>query len=291
MKKTFILIFIFCQFQALAQTIDIQGHEKNALFLAYLDNSGNPVKVGSGFLVTIDGIFHLVTAKHVVTTQGANGQLTNNFVDSNLFVFYRSKTGGTTFKKISDIKKQYKVDWLFHPNVNVDIAFIPFDIDTLKDDLKVIFQNNFVDPKRVFATYDTYFVTYQPGLGTLQDLKPLFRKGTIARVEKGIIFMDAFAFPGNSGSPVFLKPSIIRYDNNAINLGGDPLGDQFVGIIGEYIPYQDIAVSAQTNRPRIVFEENTGIAVVYSIDLLNEIIHDPKTEKQIEYVKKNYPNK
>jgi len=288
MKNLFVLILIFFSQTNFSQSIDIQGHEKNVLFLAYLDNQGIPVKVGSGFLITIDGIFHLVTAKHVVTIQGNNGQLTNNFVDSNLFVFYRQKTGKIGFKKITDIKKQYKVDWMFHPDINVDIAFIPFDIDTLKDDLKVVTQGNFVDQKRLFSTYDTYFVTYQPGLGNLDDLKPIFRKGTIARVEKNIIYMDAFAFPGNSGSPVFLKPSFIRYDNNSVNLGGDPLGDKFVGIIGQYIPYQDVAISAQTNRPRIVFEENAGIAIVYSIDLLNEIIHDPKTIKQIEYIKKNF---
>jgi len=85
-----------------------------------------------------------------------------------------------------------------------------------------------------------------------------------------------------------LKPSFSRYDNNSINLGGDPLADKFIGIIGQYIPYQDIAISAQTNRPRIVFEENTGIAIIYSIDLLNEIIHDPKTVKQIEHLKKDF---
>ena len=57
------------------------------------------------------------------------------------------------------------------------------------------------------------------------------------------ILIDAFAFPGNSGSPVFLKSSPIRYDTNTFNIGGDELGDKFIGIIGAYIPYEDVAVS------------------------------------------------
>jgi hypothetical protein len=288
MRKIIFTILIFSTSGLYSQSIDIASHEKNSLYLAYLDNQGRPTKVGSGFLITIDGIFHLVTAKHVVTSEGINGQLTNNFVDSNLYVFYKLKSGKSGFKKISEIRKAFKINWLFHKDINVDVAILPFDIDTTKDDLKVVPQENFVDQKRVFPTYDTYFVTYQPGLGNPYDLKPLFRKGTIARVEHNVIYMDAFAFPGNSGSPVFLKPNFIRYDNNSINFGEDPLADKFIGIIGQYIPYQDIAVSTQTNRPRIVFEENTGIAVVYSIDLINEIINDSSTVKQIDYIKKNF---
>jgi len=42
---------------------------------------------------------------------------------------------------------------------------------------------------------------------------------------------------------VFLKPSPIRLDSQGISIGYDPLGGKFIGIIGEYILYQDIAIS------------------------------------------------
>ncbi|MEN6615143.1 MAG: hypothetical protein ABFD12_01160 [Syntrophorhabdus sp.] len=33
-----------------------------------------------------------------------------------------------------------------------------------------------------------------------------------------------------------------------------------VGIVSSFIPYREVAVSEQTRRPRIVFEENSGLA-------------------------------
>ncbi|MFI5164678.1 MAG: hypothetical protein ACHQHP_05465, partial [Bacteroidia bacterium] len=148
---------------------------------------------------------------------------------------------------------------------------------------------DFLDTKRLYETYGVYFVSYHPGLVNLNDFKPIFRNGYISRINiDKTILIDAFAFPGNSGSPVFLKSSSIRYDSPTINLGGDELGDKFIGIIGAYIPYEDIAVSSQTNQPRVVFQENSGIAYIWSINFINEIIKSIDTKKQIEFIKKNY---
>jgi hypothetical protein len=47
---------------------------------------------------------------------------------------------------------------------------------------------------------------------------------------------------------------------------------KFIGIISGYIPYDEVAVSTQTNKPRVIFEENTGLAVVWSINYVLEIL-------------------
>ncbi len=39
-----------------------------------------------------------------------------------------------------------------------------------------------------------------------------------------------------------------------------------LGVISGYIPYQDIAISLKTKRPRITFEENSGLTIVVPID-------------------------
>ena len=39
-----------------------------------------------------------------------------------------------------------------------------------------------------------------------------------------------------------------------------------IGVVSGYVPYEDVAISAQTNRPRVIFEENSGMAVVIPID-------------------------
>jgi len=252
-------------------------------------NKGNISLIGTGFIVEIDDIFHLVTAKHVVTVRGSKGELTSNFNDSSLYAFYYSKKGGVESKKIIDIKNKFKVKWVTHPNPIVDIVAIPFDIDTLKDDLRVVPYKLFLDTKRLYETYGVYFVSFHPGLVTLNDFKPIFRSGDICRINSDkTILLDAFAFPGNSGSPVFLKTSTIRFDNNTINLGSDELGDRFIGIIGAYIPYEDVAISLQTNQPRVIFQENSGIALVWSIDYINEIINSAQMKGQVSFIKKNF---
>jgi hypothetical protein len=65
-------------------------------------------------------------------------------------------------------------------------------------------------------------------------------------------------------------------------LGHDPLAFGFVGLVGEYIPYQDIAISPQTGRRRVLFEENTGLTRVWSTDHLRELIGSPPFMNQIE---------
>ena len=74
-------------------------------------------------------------------------------------------------------------------------------------------------------------------------------------------------FPGNSGGPVVLCPSRIAID------GTSPIMKSvLIGIVKSYVPYNDIAVSQQTNRPRIVFEENSGLTSVESVDAILETV-------------------
>ena len=111
------------------------------------------------------------------------------------------------------------------------------------------------------------------GVEPQKRISPIIRTGTISVInDDKTFYIDASAFPGNSGSPVFLKPSPIRYDEERISIGGDELGGKFIGIIGEYIPYQEIAISAQTGRPRVRFEENTGLSRVWSVPFIRDIL-------------------
>jgi len=288
MKKIITFILLFATYSCLCQPIDIKGHKKNIVVLGYTNKNVTQF-VGTGFLVEIDGILHLITAKHVVTYQGPNGELTNQFNDKNLYAFYNAKNGKIKSKSIWDIKKLYKVNWLTHSDSLVDIAVLPFSIDSTTDDLRNIPQASFLGTSRLFETYDIYFVSYHPDLMTTDDFNPIFRSGTISRINKDkTIFLDAFAFPGNSGSPVFLKSSPFRFDSKDLNLGSDPLGDKFIGIIGAYIPYDDVAISIQTKKPRVIFQENSGIALIWSIDFINEIINGNKAKEQLKYIKKNF---
>ncbi len=71
--------------------------------------------------------------------------------------------------------------------------------------------------------------------------------------------MDSLVFPGNSGSPVVLKPVAVHLMDNRFTIGQvNPA--LLLGVVFEYVTYSEVAVSTQTGRPRVSFEENSGLA-------------------------------
>ena len=59
------------------------------------------------------------------------------------------------------------------------------------------------------------------------------------------------------GGPVVLRPAAISIqDTKATGRA------YLIGIIKSYVPYRDVAVSQRTGNPRVIFEENSGLAAV-----------------------------
>jgi hypothetical protein len=182
---------------------------------------------------------------------------------------------------------------VFHKDARVDIAMIPFTIDKDKDDIKTIPESEFLSLDRVLETYDVFFISFQPGIENIERISPIIRKGMVSRLNNdGTFYIDGFAFPGNSGSPVFIKPDAVRLGDHGIIIGNDPIAAKFVGIIGQYVPYQEIAFSLQTKRSRVMFEENTGLSRVWPVVLINEIIESVPFKEQLSRIlKKLYKSK
>lgn len=214
---------------------------------------------------------------------------TGELHDDRLCAFFNLKgDGGIGTRRIKEIKTRFGVDWIFHNKAEVDIAIIPLGLDPEKDDVKVMPDNLFLASDSLFELYDVFFLSYQPGVKFGAKISPIIRSGTISLInEDNTFYIDASAFPGNSGSPVFLKPSPIRFDGHGISIGGDKLGGKFVGIIGEYIPYQEVAISSQTGRPRVVFEENTGLSKVWSVSFITTILESDAFKSQLERLVRN----
>jgi hypothetical protein len=99
------------------------------------------------------------------------------------------------------------------------------------------------------------------------------RQGSIARIRDCLagvtneFLADLFIFPGNSGGPVVLRPEMLSIQGTKPNNIA-----YLIGIVREYIPYSDIAVSQQTQQPRIIFQENSGLAGIIPIDYVNELL-------------------
>ena len=288
MKKVIVvLILIICSISFYGQGLNLSLIKKNIVFLGTIENN-NPTIFATAFLLEIDGITHLLTAKHVVAKQ-VNGILTNEVDDSKLIAFLHDKKGSIIQRPVSEAKKM-GAQWIFHDDSQVDIAIIPFPIDVKSDDIAAIPKNLFLPVEDLHETYDVIFISFQNQISQRNNLLPIFRDGMISIKNKdNTFYIDGSAFPGNSGSPVFLKPSLVRYNKEGgttTTLGGDPLGGKFIGIVGEYETYQEVAISSQTKRPRIIFEENTGLTKIWTINYINEIINSDRFKKQIIKLKK-----
>lgn len=251
--------------------------KKTIVFIGDMEKKDNITLHATGFMVSVKGVFHLVTAKHVVYDKE-----TNSLKDDNMFILFNSKGKGINIRPIQGIKKEFKVDWVFHDKPEVDIAIIPFPLNEAQDDVKVIPDSMFTTSDNISELDDIFFMSYQPGIEPKTKILPILRNGIISLVDEDRTFyINAAAFPGNSGSPVFLKPTPVRFSANNIAIGDDKLGGTFIGVVGEYIPYQEVAVSVQTKKPRVVFEENTGLSKVWAVEFIKEIFESDVFKKQL----------
>jgi hypothetical protein len=99
------------------------------------------------------------------------------------------------------------------------------------------------------------------------------RGGWLARIQDTLadasrsFLIDASVFPGNSGGAVILKPETAA-------IQGTPAISRalLLGIVAAYVPYRDYAISMQTQRPRVIFEENSGLVTVYPVDCIEQTI-------------------
>ena len=101
------------------------------------------------------------------------------------------------------------------------------------------------------------------------------RSGSIARIRDVLekrsndFIVDSFVFPGNSGGPVVSKPEFASIQGTqSINSA------YLIGIVSSYLHYEDVAISQQTKKPRIVFQENSGLSVVIPTDFIMETIEN-----------------
>jgi S1-C subfamily serine protease len=181
--------------------------------------------------------------------------------------------------------REYSLDLgaaIRHPNPEVDVAAVPVNMNLLQaEGMQVAF---FADAQHCapvarlqsegVAEGDSVFLLgYPMGLIGGVGAAALVRSGTIARLRdvfaspSSPFLIDGSVYPGNSGGPVVSKPELASVS------GTTAVGSSYlIGIVASYTAYQDVAVSQQTGRPRVIFEENSGIAQVFTVDMIAETV-------------------
>lgn len=174
--------------------------------------------------------------------------------------------------------------WYAHSNPDVDIAVFPVSTRLLKArGMNVSFypSDEFTATRQQLSALSVTEGDFAYVLGFPMELVGeernfvIVRQGVLARIRDALAnpdidyLLDAFVFPGNSGGPVLLKPELQTIpDTEPIKL---PL---VIGVVKEPLSYAETAYSLQTKRPRITFEENSGLTRVVPIDRVQECIDE-----------------
>lgn len=175
-----------------------------------------------------------------------------------------------------------KQQWQGHADENIDVAVQGINAELLqKDGIEFSFfaSDLHVLPFTKAAAEglsegdSVYVLGFPLGQVGKERNYAIVRQGVVARIRDALagssteFLLDASIFPGNSGGPVVTRPE-------AIAITGTKATDKawLIGIVSGYVPYQDIAISVQTKRPRVVFEENSGMAAAVPIDRALEAI-------------------
>ncbi len=234
------------------------------------------VWIGTGFLVVKEsapGVYNpfLISNRHVMS--GCHS-----------FVYAMKEEGSDKVKILEAASVGVDGRPLFrvHSNSSIDIAVLSVDAAYIQKE-RVVFPAFNIDKNAMTSTelreagVDdgalVYMLGFTLGLVNNTSKSPLCRLGCVARMseqqinEQFNILVDIQNFPGNSGSPIILRPEFISVDGTkALN------SSVLVGIVHSYIPYQDQLQSVQLRKVVEVRTENSGIALVHPVEYIREII-------------------
>jgi hypothetical protein len=261
MKTILTTFFLLFSISLFSQTLDPTWKKSVVLFELKKDTSYFPT--GTGIIIIYNKYIYIVTNQHIA-------KLTDLFIRFNV----KSSKNRNVRYSIDKMVKSSKAPWLVAPNSDVAIVLLTDypEVMNVSDTLDIMPMgiSLFKNWDYLNEGDDIYILGFPIGIGADEHYSPVYRSGIISLKEnKNEFLIDANIYPGNSGGPVFMKPSIFDYRHNSM---GETIPGYLIGIVSSYIPYNDIAISQQTQRPRIIFEENSGLAVVFSTDVILNLL-------------------
>lgn len=219
---------------------------------------GRPLTDGKAWLF-------IATNKHVVASKP-------------LLVVRFPGPDGTVVDVPFDFTKPGALQWWFHPEDSVDVAVLPISASQIEAMGVRLF---WFDPSMAYTRDEmiaagicegdgVFILGFPLGLVGNDRKHAIARAGIIARSRdcfedrSKTFLVDANIFPGNSGGPVILRPELANLTNTQSHSQA-----KLIGIVKSYLPYNDVAISQQTGNPRVIFEENSGLAYVETFDKIS----------------------
>ena len=266
-----------------------QQYKDATTVIGVKNKNGKPIWFATGFMVgryegtDSHGIekysVYLITNKHVI----------ENVTDIELQYNLNNNATNISLTLVRNGVKLYSE----HKNQDIDIVAIRVNINSVvQNGINITFFSlkdsvlTLADMKNTGVCDGTF--TYALGFPVGIDSKlvdnilkdPICRLGCISKIEHlyhsanldNKYFIDSNLFPGNSGGPIINRPEIVSLNGTSSNSSS-----MLIGIVSAYLPYREILYSKQTQRDRMITEENSGLAVVFPVDFINETVEIERT--------------
>ncbi len=219
----------------------------------------NPI--GTGFLIkSPNNHLVLITAKHVIIDKNTGN------VRNNLAYRLNDKKGNSVLITEEKLEKLSMGSWFLSETFDLGCRFI---IVSKTSDIATMPQDSFLEVEDVQAGAQIFLLGFPLGIRSEEYAKPITRQGIVSRSDSDNLIVDVGFYPGNSGGPVIYVP--VMKLGKGLN---SPLlnEEKLVGVATQYISYIDVATSAQTGRPRIIFEENSGLCNIVPVNAINALL-------------------
>lgn len=238
------------------------------------DGKGQPI--GTGFLVNHPaGLVALVTAKHVV--KEPDGTPHTNLA-------YRLNLKGHPSLLLPDsYAQEMGSPWFCSETHDLALKFVAFPAEV--SDFKMIGYDFFLSQDRLRVAAPVVIAGFPLGLRSEDHTDAIIRRGIISLSKPGRLLVDAFTFPGNSGGPVFYVPTVKvppSYKPQFINT------EMLLGVVSGQISYVEPAISPQTRRPRVIFEDNAGLTEVVPATAIQELLERKDVAARVRELKPEY---
>lgn len=276
-KNIIIVSVIFFQLSLKAQWLDRKYLDN--IFLIEKKDSLDFLPFGTAFALynyTNSKYPIMVTCAHVVL--GQSELYLSQAIDSTVLAFCKKnkidslESGGIKWF-ISGNRLRCKIDFRSYPIVvdrDLDICVFAKPLAVFEMPSNIVGEyptiKTSIIPSSLFSMRsdinlgdEVYFIGFPLGIGTKNKIEPLVRTGSVAWVSESAnyFFLDALSYGGNSGSPVYTKPTS---DN----------GTNFIGMVTGHTSQRLKNVLTQPNKDQIEIypdlDVNYGLARVVFVD-------------------------
>jgi hypothetical protein len=186
-----------------------------------------------------------------------------------------------------------EIHWYFPQDKAIDLAVMPVYVSDKYDfryiDLDQFLTSEILERKNVVPGDRVLTGGFYSGYAGLHEIQPIMREGILAMVPDGpmtttlcapgkVYLADLHVIPGNSGSPIFVIPTLGL--GAGVGLGGVPNTFGLLGVVSGYMGESENFTLRASTTWTGALNANSGIAMVMPAQQLRDLLNTPELQRR-----------